>query len=98
MFWHHAGKPYANLSARFALLVKQAGELAVAEGADFAPFCFHDLRHLHATHYLHQGIDNSGCSRSSSGTARQGGERYLHELSEVEAAAQIRKVQRRKAS
>jgi integrase/recombinase XerD len=98
VFWHHDGKPYRNLSARFAWLVKETGELAAAEGVDFAPFCFHDLRHLHATHYLHQGIDNLWVlSKRLGHTSTKVTERYLHELSEVEAAAQIRKVQRRKA-
>lgn len=42
LFWHGEGKPYLNLSSRFA---------ALNEGR----FRFHDLRHLHAVEWLRSG-------------------------------------------
>jgi hypothetical protein len=57
--WHGDGEPYRNLSSRFAALV--CGEYALAieeaglEEADFRPFRFHDMRHLHAVDRLKAG-------------------------------------------
>jgi integrase/recombinase XerD len=51
LFWHGKGERYANVSSRFAALVRE-----IAEGdPDFRPFRFHDLRHRHAVEWLRSG-------------------------------------------
>lgn len=52
VFWHGPGEPYANVSSRFAVFVRDAQKAAQREGADFRPFRFHDLRHSFAVDYL----------------------------------------------
>src|SRR5215207_2544613 len=54
LFWHHDGEPFANVSSRFALFVR---EVAAARNPahDFRPFRFHDLRHRYAVEYLKNG-------------------------------------------
>ena len=62
LFWHGQGKPYRNLSSRFAALVaaeaQAAEKAAIAAGheePDFRKFRFHDLRHRHAVDWLKAG-------------------------------------------
>lgn len=51
LFWHGNGERYSNVSSRFAGFV---AEIAATD-ADFVPFRFHDLRHLHAVEWLRDG-------------------------------------------
>jgi integrase/recombinase XerD len=51
LFWHGANERYANVSSRFARLVREIAE----QHEDFVPFRFHDLRHLHAAEWLRSG-------------------------------------------
>jgi integrase/recombinase XerD len=51
LFWHDGGERYRNVASRFRLFVKQIAEA----DADFVPFRFHDLRHLHAVEWLRSG-------------------------------------------
>jgi integrase/recombinase XerD len=55
LFWHSGGQPYRNFSSQFAAVVRRTAMWAKANGADFRPFRFHDLRHWHAVHWLKSG-------------------------------------------
>lgn len=62
LFWHHDGKPYRNLSSRFAALVRGVAAAAQKEAKaaghaepGFRIFRFHDLRHRHAVDWLKAG-------------------------------------------
>jgi len=51
VFWHGDGRPYANVSSRFAALVR-----GTRKGSQhFRPFRFHDLRHRYAVEFLKNG-------------------------------------------
>ena len=52
LFWHSAGASYKNFSSQFAAIVARTARWAVANGIEFQPFRFHDLRHWHAVHWL----------------------------------------------
>jgi integrase/recombinase XerD len=53
--FHYADAPIGNPSERFRHLVERAQKAAQREGVEFAPFRFHDLRHLYAVEYLRAG-------------------------------------------
>lgn len=62
LFWHGDGKPYRNLSSRFAAMARGVEAVAIKEAEaakrdepDFRLFRFHDLRHLHAVEWLKAG-------------------------------------------
>jgi integrase/recombinase XerD len=56
VFWHAKGEPYRNASSNFANNVTNATvEWAKANGVEFHPFRFHDLRHWHAIEFLKAG-------------------------------------------
>jgi integrase/recombinase XerD len=55
VFWHSAGRSYKNFASQFAAIVARTAEWAKANGVDFRPFRFHDLRHLHAITWLKSG-------------------------------------------
>jgi integrase/recombinase XerD len=62
LFWHDGGKPYRQVSSRFAAIVKSVmveaqkeAQLAGRDEPDFRPFRFHDLRHVHAVRWLKSG-------------------------------------------
>ena len=55
LFWHSDGQPYRNLSSRFAAIVLRTAKWAAANGVEFRPFRFHDLRHWHAVQWLKSG-------------------------------------------
>jgi integrase/recombinase XerD len=55
LFWHSAGERYRNFASQFAAIVNRTAKWAAANGADFRPFRFHDLRHWHAVHWLKGG-------------------------------------------
>jgi len=46
---------YRNFASRFAAIVARTAEWAKANGIDFRPFRFHDLRHYHAVTWLKDG-------------------------------------------
>jgi hypothetical protein len=51
LFWHGKGERYANVSSRFAALVREIAE----EDPEFRPFRFHDLGHRHPIEWLRSG-------------------------------------------
>jgi integrase/recombinase XerD len=55
LFWHSDGEDYKNFSSQFAAIVARTAEWAKANGIDFRPFRFHDLRHYHAVTWLKDG-------------------------------------------
>ena len=55
LFWHSAGESYKNFASQFAAIVRRTAEWAAANGLEFRPFRFHDLRHWHAVHWLKSG-------------------------------------------
>ena len=55
LFWHSEGEGYKNFASQFAAVVVRAAAWAKANGIDFRPFRFHDLRHLHAVTWLKDG-------------------------------------------
>jgi integrase/recombinase XerD len=55
LFWHSDGESYKNFASQFSAIVRGAGKWAEANGADFRPFRFHDLRHWHAVQWLKDG-------------------------------------------
>jgi integrase/recombinase XerD len=55
VFWHSDGESYKNFASQFAAIVGRTAAWAKAEGIDFRPFRFHDLRHWHAVHWLKSG-------------------------------------------
>ena len=55
LFWHSAGESYKNFASQFSAIIRRTAEHAEANGADFRPFRFHDLRHWHAVHWLKAG-------------------------------------------
>ncbi len=55
LFWHSAGASYKNFSSQFAAIVARTARWAAANGIEFQPFRFHDLRHWHAVHWLKSG-------------------------------------------
>jgi len=55
LFWHSAGEDYKNFASQFSAIVDRTAEWAKANGVDFRPFRFHDLRHLHAVEWLRSG-------------------------------------------
>ena len=56
VFWHGTDPEkisrYANVSSRFAAIVRRVGAEKKAKGEQFRPFRFHDLRHWFAVDYL----------------------------------------------
>jgi integrase/recombinase XerD len=55
LFWHSEGEDYKNFASQFAATVVRTAEWAKANGIDFRPFRFHDLRHYHAVTWLKDG-------------------------------------------
>ena len=55
LFWHSAGESYKNFASQFAAIVRRTAKWAAANGVEFHPFRFHDLRHWHAVHWLKSG-------------------------------------------
>jgi integrase/recombinase XerD len=55
LFWHSTGESYKNFASQFSAIVDRTAKWAAANGADFRPFRFHDLRHWHAVHWLKSG-------------------------------------------
>lgn len=56
VFWHGEGERYMNVSSRFALLNRRAGEKARKDKRpEVRRFRFHDLRHWYAVDYLRRG-------------------------------------------
>jgi hypothetical protein len=55
LFWHGEGESYKNFASQFAGIVERTEAFAKANGVDFRPFRFHDLRHLHAVEWLKDG-------------------------------------------
>jgi integrase len=55
VFWHSDGESYKNFASQFAAIVGRTAAWAKAEGIDFRPFRFHDLRHWHAVHWAKVG-------------------------------------------
>lgn len=55
LFWHGAGEGYKNFASQFADIIRRTAKWTAANGVDFRPFRFHDLRHLHAVNWLKDG-------------------------------------------
>jgi integrase/recombinase XerD len=55
LFWHGEGDSYKNFASRFVGIVERTEAFTKANGVDFRPFRFHDLRHLHAVEWLKDG-------------------------------------------
>lgn len=57
IFWHGDGQPYMSNSfkSNFVKFMKATVKWAAANGVEFRPFRFHDLRHWHAVHFLKDG-------------------------------------------
>ena len=55
LFWHSDGESYKNFAGNFGRTVRQTAAWAKANGIDFRPFRFHDLRHWHAVEWLKDG-------------------------------------------
>jgi integrase/recombinase XerD len=55
LFWHSDGEDYKNFSSQFAAIVARTAAWAKANGVEFRPFRYHDLRHLHAVEWLKDG-------------------------------------------
>jgi integrase/recombinase XerD len=55
LFWHSTGENYKNFASQFSGVVRRTEKWAAANGIDFRPFRFHDLRHWHAVHWLKSG-------------------------------------------
>ena len=55
LFWHSDGESYKNFASQFAAIVRRAAKWATANGVEFRPFRFHDLRHWHAVQWLKSG-------------------------------------------
>lgn len=55
VFWHGQGERYANVSSRFAAIVRGVAHQAAQSKGEFQRFRFHDLRHLYAVEELHRG-------------------------------------------
>lgn len=88
VFWHGNGRPYRNIASRFRVMVKAAQKAAQAEGADFRPFRFHDLRHLFAVEYLKSGRGSLYDLQQHLGhTSVKTTEIYLHYLTAEEKRA-----------
>ena len=58
LFWHGESQPYAlgSFKGNFRKFIMATAKWAQANGVDFRPFRFHDLRHWHAVHYLKDGL------------------------------------------
>jgi integrase/recombinase XerD len=58
LFWHDNGQPYAvgSFKGNFVKFMRAMCAWAKANGVDFRPFRFHDLRHWHAVHFLKDSI------------------------------------------
>lgn len=55
LFWHSDGESYKNFAGNFGRTVRQTASWSKANGVDFRPFRFHDLRHWHAVQWLKDG-------------------------------------------
>src|SRR5262249_16441879 len=54
-FWHSDGESYKNFPGNFHRRIRQREAWAKANGVEFRPFRFHDLRHWHAVQWLKEG-------------------------------------------
>jgi integrase/recombinase XerD len=81
VFWHGNGKPYENVSSRFAAIVRSARKSA----QDFRPFRFHDLRHRFAVDYLKNGGNLYDLQQHLGHSSVKVTERYLAYLTPDEA-------------
>jgi integrase/recombinase XerD len=80
LFWHDEGEKYSTFPQQFWRKInREIVPYAKANGVDFRPFRFHDLRHLHAIEFLksrsgtihevkhrlgHSSIDHGSLSQS----------------------------------
>jgi integrase/recombinase XerD len=55
LFWHSNGEGYKSFAANFGRTIRQTAAWAKANGVEFRPFRFHDLRHWHAVQWLKEG-------------------------------------------
>jgi integrase/recombinase XerD len=55
LFWHSDGESYKNFAGNFSRTIRQTAAWAKANGVEFRPFRFHDLRHWHAVEWLKEG-------------------------------------------
>jgi integrase/recombinase XerD len=55
LFWHSDGENYKNFASQFSGITRRTIKWAKANGVEFRPFKFHDLRHLHAVNWLKDG-------------------------------------------
>ena len=55
LFWHSDGESYKNFASQFRDVMRRTIKWAKANGVEFRPFRFHDLRHLHAVNWLKDG-------------------------------------------
>jgi integrase/recombinase XerD len=63
LFWHDEGEKYSTFPQQFWRKInREIVPYAKANGVDFRPFRFHDLRHLHAIEFLKS---RSGTSMNS---------------------------------
>jgi integrase/recombinase XerD len=93
LFWHSNGQPYRNFSSQFAGVVARAREWAVANGAEFRRFRFHDLRHLHAVEFLKAGGDIYDLCKRMGHSSVKVTEGYLAYLTaDEERAAKSQKI------
>jgi integrase/recombinase XerD len=96
LFWHSTGESYKNFASQFAAIVGRIAEWAKANGVDFRPFRFHDLRHLHAIEWLKSGRSIYELQHRLGHTSIKTTEHYLtagyltfEEQEKVKAGAQV---------
>jgi integrase/recombinase XerD len=54
LFWHSDGESYKSFAPNFVKIIRRTATWAKANGVEFRPFRFHDLRHWHAVEWLKQ--------------------------------------------
>jgi integrase/recombinase XerD len=55
LFWHSEGESYKSFAPNFVKVIRRTAAWAKANGVEFRPFRFHDLRHWHAVQWLKEG-------------------------------------------
>jgi integrase/recombinase XerD len=84
VFWHGKGERYANVSSRFAAIVRRVAAKAIKDGKDFRRFKFHDLRHWYAVDYLRRGGSIYDCQQILGHESIKTTEVYLRYLTPAE--------------